>query len=269
MTANLVNVTFHGVLGDLLPKTDWKVAVKSVGEALHAVETLSKRALYKAIRKLSDKNIKFCLMINGEYFKTDQELDPEKPDTIRYSELCIKKEIKTLDFIPIIEGAGSNVLSILTIIVGVVLIATGVGAAFGAWALASTASASSLWATTAIVAGLGLLAAGITNLMTNPPKFEDFREIDGGGSRSYLFNGPQNTTREGGPVPLLYGELIVGSQVISTTYDVINIAASTTTAIPTTNVGVEKDKELWSISITQQNARFVQEGRPLPISPVP
>lgn len=261
MTANLVSVKFHGVLGDLLPKTDWKVAVKSVGEALHAVETLSKRQLYKSIRKLCETNTKYCLMINGEYFKTDQELDIENPDSIKSSELVMKKNIKTLDVIPIIEGA-ENILNILTIITGVTLM---VVSAFLSW--------SGPWGPALFLAGLGLLAAGITNLLTSPPKFEDFREIDGGGSRSYLFNGPQNTTREGGPVPLLYGELIVGSQVISTTYDIINISASTngitSTAIPTNNAGNEPSRALWSISNTQLNARRQEEGKPLPVKPVP
>ena len=32
---------------------------------------------------------------------------------------------------------------------------------------------------------------------------------------SYLFNGAVNTTEQGQPIPLLYGELIVGSAVVS------------------------------------------------------
>ena len=260
MAANLVNIKFHGVLGDLLPKTDWKLAVKSVGEAIHAVEMSSKRKLYKSINKLSKKNVKYCLMINGEYFKTDQELDPEKPETIRNSECLMKKDLKSIDIIPIIEGANGNILSIITIVVGVILIA------WGGWALiahgATMSAAAAGWATAAVIGGLGLLAAGITNLLTSPPKFEDFREIENGGARSYLFNGPQNTTREGGPVPLLYGELIVGSQVISTTYDIINIAASTTTAIPTNNAGTEKDHEPFTFRDNLQNPRIAK-----PITP--
>jgi predicted phage tail protein len=223
--SELVEINFHGVLGECLPKNVWKLAVKSVGEAMRAVEMLSGYILYKSINKLSKKNVKYCLMINGEYFKTEQELNPEKPETIQNSELCMTKKIESLDIIPIIEGA-EGFLDIFTVILGVALIAVGFFTGVGP-----------VWGTALVIAGLGLLAAGITNLLTSPPKFEDFREIEGGGSRSYLFNGPQNTTREGGPVPLLYGELIVGSQVISTTYDVINIAASTTTAIPTNNSG--------------------------------
>ena len=32
---------------------------------------------------------------------------------------------------------------------------------------------------------------------------------------SYNFNGPVNTTAQGNPVPLLYGEMFVGSATIS------------------------------------------------------
>lgn len=32
---------------------------------------------------------------------------------------------------------------------------------------------------------------------------------------SYVFNGPVNTTAQGGPVPVLYGELEIGSAVAS------------------------------------------------------
>ena len=52
---------------------------------------------------------------------------------------------------------------------------------------------------------------------------EDFR---GGGKQSYLFNGPINVTNEGGPVPVGYGRLIVGSQVTYASYEVTRVDAS-------------------------------------------
>lgn len=238
MPTNLVTVTFHGILGDSLSKSIWKVAVKSVGEALYAIETISGKQLYKKILELSNKNVKYAVAINGEPFKTDQDLSLENPESIRYSELCMKKNLETIDVIPVIEGAGDSFLNIFTVILGAALIATGLGAFAGLGLVLGPT-----WGTVAVFAGLGLLAAGVTNLLTSPPKFEDFREIGGGGSRSYLFNGPQNTTREGGPVPVVYGEIIAGSQVISTTYDIINISASqdANSAIPTENTGTEPD----------------------------
>ncbi|EPT3892638.1 tail assembly protein, partial [Escherichia coli] len=43
---------------------------------------------------------------------------------------------------------------------------------------------------------------------------ESVRQADN--SNSYYFDGPQNTTNQGNPVQLIYGEeILVGSQVVS------------------------------------------------------
>ena len=45
---------------------------------------------------------------------------------------------------------------------------------------------------------------------------EFFRKIDNGrgGTPSYLFDGPTNVVGEGGPVPVGYGRLLIGSTAI-------------------------------------------------------
>ncbi len=242
MAQKTVTINFHGILGDSLPKKTWNLAVKSVSEAMHAVEMMSGRQLYKKLYEFDKQNIMYALSINNKPFKSDVELKIDEPKTILESELCFKKEdLETIDIVPVIAGAGDNFLSIFTVILGVALIFTGVGgfAAVGV----SGMSLGSTWGTVAVFAGLGLLAAGVSNLLTSPPKFEDFREIAGGGPRSYLFNGPQNTIREGGPVPVGYGRLIVGSQVISSTYEIENVAA-TGQAIPTTSTATTGEANL-------------------------
>jgi predicted phage tail protein len=53
-----------------------------------------------------------------------------------------------------------------------------------------------------------------------------------GGGKSYLFDGPTNTAGEGGPIPIGYGRLLIGSKTISATYIpnyVPNSAAQRTT----------------------------------------
>ena len=42
---------------------------------------------------------------------------------------------------------------------------------------------------------------------------------DNGGPTSYLFNGPVNTVGEGGPVPVGYGTLMVGSIAANVYYE--------------------------------------------------
>lgn len=62
--------------------------------------------------------------------------------------------------------------------------------------------------------GLSLMAGGITQLLSPAPKTKGPAERPDN-LPSYGFDGATNTTAQGNPVPLFYGEGIVGSQVIS------------------------------------------------------
>lgn len=55
---------------------------------------------------------------------------------------------------------------------------------------------------------------GVMQMLSPPPK--GLGAQDSPNNRpSYSFNGPVNTNAQGNPVGLLYGELVVGSAVIS------------------------------------------------------
>lgn len=196
---NLVKLKFHG---DWDFPTDWDLSAKSLGECLRLVQLNTQNKLYSTLLERDEKNIKYCIVINGRNFHTDKKLDINNPATIFESELAIKNDnLKTIDIIPVLEGSDSDIFGIFTAVVGVILIAL-----------------APLTGGLTLIPGLTLLAAGIFTLLSKPPKFEDFREIEQGGKTSYLFSGPQNVVGEGGPVPLGYGRLIVGSQVISAAY---------------------------------------------------
>ena len=212
---NLVEINLHGnCFNGLKPK--YRLKVKNASEALHAINILSGRKFYKQLLENDQKNIKYEVLINKNPCLFPEKPDINKPETILNSELFADYEtLKTIDIVPVIEGAEALinpfsdihmvVSGIILVAVGVVLIATGAGAIFGV---------------PLIFAGLGLLAAGIINLLTSPPKLEDFKGATRRGS--YMFDGPQNTVGEGGPVPLIYGQLIVGSQVVVQTYGITN-----------------------------------------------
>lgn len=226
----MVSITLHGFLGDSLGK-NWKLAVTSVSEAIRAIEILSKRKLYKLLIEQDKKDVKYEVLINGRAFETETPLDINDLSTIRNSELAIQnRDLKTIDIVPIISGAnasiGSVIAGVLLIIVGVlVTIGTlGGGGALGAFL---------------IMAGIGLTAAGVINLLSSPPKFDPFQTIgNNNGTPSYIFNGPENTTREGGPVPVGYGRVLIGSQVIAASYNISNIGQFTDTSThPVADVG--------------------------------
>lgn len=214
----MVDITLHGQLGKAIGET-WKLDVKSVSEAIRAIQVLSQRKLFKFLCDNDKLGIGYHVVINGDRFEADgEQLKPDQVDRIRDSELCIPRgNLETIDIVPVIQGSDEGILGIVLgavlVVVGIVLLAIpGFNILGGAL----------------IIGGIGLIATGITNLLASPPDFEDFREVGGGGRVSYLFNGPQNVTREGGPVPVGYGRLFVGSQVIEATFEIQDIDADET-----------------------------------------
>jgi predicted phage tail protein len=69
---------------------------------------------------------------------------------------------------------------------------------------------------------LGLVFAGVSALLFAPPKSQGPSERPENKPNTY-FNGPVNTIAQGHPVPIGYGELIVGSAVISAGLETVNI----------------------------------------------
>jgi predicted phage tail protein len=171
---------------------------------------------------------------------SSEDLSLERPESIFNSELVmINDKLESLDIVPIIKGAGgggnSSTKGILALVLGVILIATGIGAAGGVTFLGMAGAAGGTGATVLsgalIGAGIGLAVTGVTLLMMSPPKFDDFRKIDnGGGKPNYLFDGPSNILGEGGPVPVGYGRMKIGSQTVEISMNNVELDIKSTSA---------------------------------------
>jgi predicted phage tail protein len=212
MNKELVEINLHGVLGKQVGKQTWKLDVKSVSESCHAINILTKNKFYSQLWENEKSSIKYEVLINKNPCLFAEKPDVNNPESILNSELVMNyPNLKTIDIVPVIEGAEDIGL----IIAGVILIA----ASF--WSFGLTAGIGLTLLKGALVfGGLGLIAAGIINLLSSPPKLEDFKGASKRGS--YLFDGPENVVGEGGPVPLVYGQLLVGSQTIAATYSITN-----------------------------------------------
>lgn len=102
---------------------------------------------------------------------------------------------KTLIIAPVVTGSGGLGKIIAgTVLLGSALLFPGAIGALGFEILSPT---------TVGLIGAALILGGISQLLT--PKVK----------KSYLIDGQANTTGQGNPVPLVYGRLIIGSQVIS------------------------------------------------------
>ena len=77
----------------------------------------------------------------------------------------------------------------------------------------------------ALVYGGGLLAlSGASQMLAPQPQVPDFQSPDDP-RISFNFSGIQNVTRAGTPIPLVYGEIFVGSIVISAQVDTEQVQA--------------------------------------------
>jgi predicted phage tail protein len=132
-----------------------------------------------------------------------------------------------IKIVPVVAGAGA----VGRIIAGVALIALavalpGIGLAAGAKGAAvifgTTFSATSL---SIGFLGASLVLGGIAQLLTPTPKVPTGPDTQNDPRKSYSFSGIQNTSRQGTPVPIVYGETIVGSVVISAGIDTVQVQA--------------------------------------------
>lgn len=136
-----------------------------------------------------------------------------------------QQEIK---IVPVMAGAGA----VGRIILGVALIALsfGIASLAAGAALAGSLSGFGLqavaFATQAgLYIGASLVLGGVAQLLAPVPKLSKGKDGDQDPRKSYSFSGIQNTSRQGTPVPVVYGETIVGSVVISAGVDTVQEAA--------------------------------------------
>jgi predicted phage tail protein len=128
-----------------------------------------------------------------------------------------------ISFVPVVAGAGA----LGRILIGVALVALSfVSFGAGAWAGVAGSFGTAAGAASGSVAvgllGASLIIGGVAQLLTPTPKIS---QDEGDPRKSFSFSGIQNTNRAGVPVPVVYGETLVGSVVISAGIDIVQVSA--------------------------------------------
>lgn len=127
--------------------------------------------------------------------------------------------------IPVLTGAGSSVGNILA---GIGLIALTVftggfgGAAIGLFGAAAPVALGTI----GIGLGASLVLGGVAQLLTPVPRIPTGPDSNQDPRKSYSFSGIQQTSRAGVPVPVVYGQTLVGSVVISAGVDTVNLSSA-------------------------------------------
>ncbi len=125
-----------------------------------------------------------------------------------------------LHLVPVVEGS-KNGGGVLKIVLGVALI--GAAIFFSGGALAAplgTGLLSGLTYGNIAMFGLALMIAGVSTLLTPKQKPKN----EGKNEQSFSLSGPGNAYDQGNPIPIVYGEVICGSQLISGGIDIEDIA---------------------------------------------
>jgi predicted phage tail protein len=123
-----------------------------------------------------------------------------------------------ISFVPVVAGAGAvgRIIAGIALVAVALLFAPGAALAGGLFTFGAQA--------VPIVLGLGasLILGGVAQLLTPTPKIS---QDEGDPRKSFSFSGIQNTNRAGVPVPVVYGETLVGSVVISAGIDIVQVSS--------------------------------------------
>ena len=206
----LRKIKLYGDLADFIGHKEFDVQVDSLSKAVSFL-------LHNFPQIEGYMNPKYYQVKVGNYALDDKEL--QNP---------IGQE--DIHFVPVITGAGRGFGKIL---LGAALIA---GAFFMPVAAGNVSLSQGLFGAagsfakvgffTKAMAGVGLMLtiSGVSEMLFPLPKMKEFdNETDP--RLSYKFSGTQNTSRAGTPVPIVYGEIITGSVVISGAVDTQQVQA--------------------------------------------
>lgn len=176
----MITVHLHGILGEQFGH-QYNLDVQSPIEAVHAICVNTKNQFKK------------YLYNEGRYKKYQIKIDDRTIGKDDLTDRLCKKD-KTIHIIPYLEGSDE----ILQTIVGVVLIALDV-------IFFHTGYLTNL--------GIALTVGGVAQMLTPTPKIDD----QGRGSTS--FSNLDRPIRQGAPIPIAYGKILISPLPISVTLE--------------------------------------------------
>ena len=134
-----------------------------------------------------------------------------------------------IHFVPVIAGAGrgglGKILLGALLITGAVMAGGGFGALFSEKGLVFAGGKfGAFMGKFAMNLGVSLTIMGVSEMLFPLPEPQKFSSEEDP-QLSFSFSGVQNTSRAGTPVPIVYGEIITGSVVISAAIDTNQVEA--------------------------------------------
>lgn len=181
----LKTIKLYGILAKKFGK-EFHLAVDNTREAMRAL-SVQVPGFEHFMLHAHEKGLEFAVF--------------QDKQNISETELDMSTSAKVIKVVPKVKGAGGafqTILGAVLVVVGAVMVFTGVGAPIG---------------TALIGAGVGMMVGGIAMMLM--PKIESQDQNQDGNKANKGFGGAVTTVAQGNPVPVLYGQREVGGFIAS------------------------------------------------------
>lgn len=182
----LTTILLHGELAEKFG-AKWSLDVKSPAEAIRAID-VNHPGLIQYLAESGDRGIDFAVQVNSR--EITEEL------------LTAERACSVIEISPVVRGSKSKWAGV---IIGVVLIAVALYS--GQWQLIEPIMSYQIGGMSVAgyvgAIGVSMAIGGVANLIAGQPKGSPLDT--GEEKKSYIFNGPQTTTGQGGAIPIVYG----------------------------------------------------------------
>lgn len=193
----MITILLYGFLGKKFGKVH-QYDVKSSAEAVRALCTT-----IKGFKEAVIDGGAYKILVGGTRSISEKDLN---------NPISSKESIR---IIPTVSGRGGGNNPWVNVIIGAILIYLTWGA--GASVLAGWGASSGVVAVVGQI-GISMVIGGVASLLMPSAKpqeggIDSYEQVTN--KPSHFFNGAVNTAAQGNAVPVCYGRLIVGSQVVS------------------------------------------------------
>lgn len=211
----MTNITLHGILAVEFGR-HFSMQIDRAKNVLLAIDC-NRSNFIKRVNELAQEGLNYTIIVDNQRIMDILELE-------------VDKEPKEIHLVPLIAGAGVGA-AILTAILTSSMV--GMTSAAAAAFLATGMGMAISGMIGAVV--MGVVSMGIQMLLA--PKAENPAPVSASTKAmqdSYAFSNKVNATTQGSPVPLGYGRLKVGAQVIQTSVKSYPQNQSSTSAMTST-----------------------------------
>lgn len=176
-------IKFYGNLKQYGDK--YKINSDTAAEALNC--------LYAQIKGLKQE-------IMAGYFRVRINKKDITEDTVQFGLQSTLPQDAVIHVVPIVAGSKNG--GLFQVLAGAVLVVVGaVATYFG-----------QPWGVALIASGVGMMIGGVAQMLTKTPSTDNSSEVT---KKSTSFSSLGNAIAQGAPVPLVYGQMMIGSKVLS------------------------------------------------------